>query len=113
MAKRTKIGRAANRTRGISISDPKFLDTPPPSLGGAWSGSIARLRIYHSTGMVFAYRLRVPTRTRLVSRTTTARASPRCYICHSTVVEYAKAVLKRCWRGGHRCLVRQIPQNCA
>ena len=56
MAKRTKIGRAANRTRGISISDPKFLDTPPPSLGGAWSGSIARLRIYHSTGLVFAYK---------------------------------------------------------
>ena len=42
MAKGTKIGRAANRTPGISISDPKFLDTPPPSLGGAWSGSIAR-----------------------------------------------------------------------
>jgi hypothetical protein len=42
MAKRTKIGRAANRTPGISR--------------GAWSGSIARLRIYHSTGLVFAYK---------------------------------------------------------
>jgi hypothetical protein len=56
MAKRTKSGRTPNRTRGINVSDPDFLATPAQLLGGVWSGSIARLRIYHSTGRVFAYK---------------------------------------------------------
>jgi hypothetical protein len=55
MTKRSKT-RVANRTGGINISDQEFLEPPTLTPGGVWSGRIARLRIYHSTGSVFAYK---------------------------------------------------------
>jgi hypothetical protein len=55
MAKRSKTG-VANRTGGINISDEEFLEPPGLTPGGVWSGRIARLRIYHSPGRVFAYK---------------------------------------------------------
>jgi hypothetical protein len=55
MAKSSKVG-IANRPSGIEISDSEFLQPPGPTVGGVWSGAIARLRIYHSTGRVFAYK---------------------------------------------------------
>ena len=55
MTKRSKT-RVANRTGGINISDQEFLELPTLTPGGVWSGRIARLRIYHSTGLVFAYK---------------------------------------------------------
>lgn len=55
MTKRSKT-RVANRTGGINISDQEFLEPPTLTSGGVWSGRIARLRIYHSNGRVFAYK---------------------------------------------------------
>ena len=55
MTKRSKT-KVANRTGGINISDQEFLELPTLTPGGVWSGRIARLRIYHSTGLVFAYK---------------------------------------------------------
>jgi hypothetical protein len=43
----------------MSFFDQRSLTSSPGTDVGqrrAWSGSIARLRIYHSTGMVFAYK---------------------------------------------------------
>jgi hypothetical protein len=54
--KRKKTGSTASRVRGIKISDPEFLDTPAQMFPGVWSGRIARLRVYHSSGRIFAYK---------------------------------------------------------
>jgi hypothetical protein len=43
-------------TGGVKISDQKFLEPPDLTPAGVWSGRIARLRIYHSPGRVFAYK---------------------------------------------------------
>jgi hypothetical protein len=55
MTKKSKA-RVANQTGGINISDQEFLEFPGLTPGGVWSGRIARLRIYHSPGRVFAYK---------------------------------------------------------
>jgi hypothetical protein len=55
MTKRSKIS-FANKPGGIEVSDSGFLQPPNPAPGAVWSGAIARLRIYHSTGRVFAYK---------------------------------------------------------
>jgi hypothetical protein len=69
MAKRTKIGRAANRTPGISISDPKFFRHS----ARRWEarGQVPSLACAFTIqpGWSLPTRLRVRTQTKLVSRT--------------------------------------------
>jgi hypothetical protein len=54
--KRSSTKQRGKAGKAGKLSDSGLLNEAVVALDSVWTGSIARLRIYHSTGRVFAYK---------------------------------------------------------